>query len=79
MAERCIVMEISVIREERKKIVPAIQEIIMQPRLLKGRWYIFGHRMTNYTAFSRQGVAEAVRILPDGSIPQIEMTSCGIK
>lgn len=34
--------------------------------------------MTNYTAFSRQGVAEAVRILPDGSIPQIEMTSCGL-
>ena len=28
-AERCIVMEISVIREEMKKIVPAIQEIIM--------------------------------------------------
>ena len=45
---------------------------------IKGRWYIFGHRMTNYTAFSRQGVAEAVRILPDGSIPQIEMTSCGL-
>ncbi len=45
---------------------------------IKDRWYIFGHRMTNYTCFSRQGVAEPITILPDGSIPQVEMTSCGL-
>lgn len=40
--------------------------------------YIFGHRHTHGTAFSRQGVAEEVQILEDGTIPQIEMTSCGL-
>lgn len=45
---------------------------------INGHWYIFGHRMTNYTAFSRQGVAEPVSILEDGSIPQVEMTSGGL-
>lgn len=34
--------------------------------------------MTNYTAFSRQGVAEQVTIKEDGSICQAEMTSCGL-
>ena len=45
---------------------------------IKGQWYIFGHRMTNYTSFSRQAVAEPVTILEDGSIPQAELTSCGL-
>lgn len=40
--------------------------------------YIFGHRQTHGTGFSRQGVAEKVVILPDGSIPQVEITSCGL-
>ncbi len=40
--------------------------------------YIFGHRQTHGTGFSRQGVAEKVEILPDGSIPQVEITSCGL-
>ena len=40
--------------------------------------YIFYHRHTNGTNFSRQGLAERVRMLPDGSIPQVEMTSCGL-
>ena len=40
--------------------------------------YIFGHRQTHGTGFSRQGVAERVEILPDGSIPQVEITSCGL-
>ena len=40
--------------------------------------YIFGHRQTHGTGFSRQGVAEKVTILPDGSIPQVEITSCGL-
>lgn len=45
---------------------------------LNGQWYIFGHRMTNYNSFSRQGVAEPVTIHPDGHIDQAEMTSCGL-
>ncbi len=40
--------------------------------------YIFGHRQTHGTSFSRQGVAEKVTILPDGTIPQVEITSCGL-
>lgn len=40
--------------------------------------YIFGHRQTHGTGFSRQGIAEKVTILPDGSIPQVELTSCGL-
>jgi len=40
--------------------------------------YIFYHRQTNGTEFSRQGCAERVTILPDGSIPQVEITSCGL-
>lgn len=43
-----------------------------------GKTYIFYHRHTNGTNFSRQGLAEEVHILPDGSIPQVEMTSCGL-
>lgn len=42
------------------------------------QWYIFYHRHTNYHDFSRQGCAEKITILPDGSIPQVEMTSCGL-
>ena len=42
------------------------------------KYYIFYHRQTNRSPFSRQGCAEEVKILPDGSIPQVEMTSCGL-
>lgn len=41
-------------------------------------WYIFYHRHTNGTWYSRQGCAEAIQIREDGSIPQAEMTSCGL-
>lgn len=43
-----------------------------------GQWYIFYHRQTNNTWYSRQDCAEPIRILPDGSIPQVEITSCGL-
>lgn len=43
-----------------------------------GELYIFYHRQTNGTEFSRQGCAERVKLLPDGSIPQVEITSCGL-
>ena len=41
-------------------------------------YYIFYHRHTDGTNFSRQGMAERVTLCPDGSIPQVEMTSCGL-
>lgn len=45
---------------------------------LDGEWYIFYHRHTNGTWYSRQGCAEKLTILPDGTIPQVELTSCGL-
>ena len=41
-------------------------------------WYIFYHRHTNGTWYSRQGCAEKLTVLEDGSIPQVEITSCGL-
>ncbi len=41
-----------------------------------GQWYVFYHRQTNGTHFSRQGCMEKIDFLPDGSIPQAEITSC---
>lgn len=41
-------------------------------------WYIFYHRHTNGTWYSRQGCAEKIQVKPDGSIPQVEITSCGL-
>lgn len=41
------------------------------------QWYIFYHRMTNGTIMSRRGCVEKIEILPDGSIPYVEMTSLG--
>lgn len=46
--------------------------------LAGGEAYIFYHRHTHGTSFSRQGCAERVQILSDGSIPQVELTSCGL-
>ena len=45
---------------------------------INGRDYIFYHRHTNNTWYSRQGCAEAIEVKPDGSIPQVEITSCGL-
>ncbi len=45
---------------------------------IKDDWYIFYHRQTNGTWYSRQGCAEKLEILADGSIPQVEITSCGL-
>lgn len=43
-----------------------------------GQWYIFYHRQTDRTNYSRQGCAEKIRINSDGSIAQAEVTSCGL-
>ena len=45
---------------------------------VKGQWYIFYHRQTNRIKCSRQACAEKLTILPDGSIPQVRVTSCGL-
>lgn len=44
-----------------------------------GDYCIFYHVPVNRTVFSRQGRAEKIRILPDGSIPQVHMTSQGLQ
>lgn len=44
---------------------------------IKDQWYVFYHRHTNGSNFSRQGCMEPIEILDDGSILQVEMTSCG--
>lgn len=41
-------------------------------------WYIFYHRQTNNDWYSRQGCAEKINFAEDGSIAQVEMTSCGL-
>ena len=43
------------------------------------QWYIFYHRMTNNSVFSRRACVEKVQILPDGSISTVEMTSLGFE
>ena len=45
---------------------------------INGKWYIFYHRHTTKMEYSRQGCAEEIEILPDGTIPQVELTSCGL-
>lgn len=46
---------------------------------INGQWYIFYHRMTNNTLTSRRACVEKIEILPDGTIPQVEMTSLGFE
>ena len=45
---------------------------------IAGKRYIFYHRQTNATWYSRQGCAEEVKFAADGSIAQAEITSCGL-
>ncbi len=46
---------------------------------INGQWYIFYHRMTNGTIMSRRACVEKIELLPDGTIPQVEMTSIGFE
>ena len=46
---------------------------------LNGQWYVFYHRMTNRSITSRRACVERITILPDGSIPPVEMTSLGFQ
>ena len=45
---------------------------------INGQWYVFYHRLTHKSDYSRQACAEKIFIAPDGSIAQVEMTSCGL-
>ncbi|MCK0472276.1 family 43 glycosylhydrolase [Halalkalibacter sp. APA_J-10(15)] len=45
---------------------------------VEGQWYVFYHRQTNRHHYSRQAAAERIEIEDDGSIEQVEMTSCGL-
>ena len=42
------------------------------------KWYVFYHRLTHGSDYSRQMCAEPLTIQPGGSIAQAEMTSCGL-
>ena len=46
---------------------------------LNGQWYVFYHRMTNHSITSRRACVERITILPDGTIPPVEMTSLGFE
>ncbi len=45
---------------------------------INGQWYVFYHRLTHKSDYSRQACAERIEINPDGSIDQVEITSCGL-
>ena len=45
---------------------------------INNQWYVFYHRLTHKSDYSRQACAEKITIAPDGSIAQVEMTSCGL-
>lgn len=45
---------------------------------VNGRWYVFYHRLTHGSDYSRQMCVQMLTIRQDGSIPQTEMTSCGL-
>ena len=46
--------------------------------LINDEYYMFYHRHTNGNWFSRQECAEKIKVLADGTIPQVEITSCGL-
>ena len=44
-----------------------------------GQWYVFYHRGTLGGKYSRKACIEPIEILPDGSIPEVEMTTQGVE
>ena len=46
---------------------------------LNDQWYVFYHRMTNNTVFSRRACVEPLAIAPDGSIKEVDQTSLGFQ
>lgn len=45
---------------------------------VNGVWYVFYHRQTNGTWYSRQGCAERLEMDGNGMFAQAEITSCGL-
>lgn len=45
---------------------------------INGQWYVFYHRHSHYSDYSRFLCAEKIEILEDGSIPQVEVTTSGL-
>jgi hypothetical protein len=45
---------------------------------INGDWYVFYHRHTHKSNYSRQACAEKIAIMPDGTIPQVEVSSQGL-
>lgn len=45
---------------------------------INGEWYVFYHRLTHKSDYSRQACAEKISIGKDGRIAQVEITSCGL-
>lgn len=45
---------------------------------INGQWYVFYHRLTHKSDYSRQGCAEKITIAEDGRIEQVPVTSCGL-
>ncbi len=46
---------------------------------IDGQWYIFYHRQTHKSTFSRQACAEPITIAEDGSIAQVSCSSMGLR
>jgi len=42
-----------------------------------GQWYVFYHRPTNHSQKFRKACIEPIKILQDGTIPEVEMTTQG--
>jgi hypothetical protein len=45
---------------------------------VNGQWYVFYHRCSRGVQTHRRLCAEKITILPDGSIPEVKMTSQGV-
>ncbi len=45
---------------------------------IEDQWYVFYHRLTHRSDYSRQACAEKIEIAEDGSITQVEITSAGL-
>lgn len=45
---------------------------------INDQWYVFYHRLTHKSDYSRQACAEKISIDKDDSIKQVEVTSCGL-
>lgn len=45
---------------------------------INGEYYVFYHRLTHKSDYSRQACAEKIFVNDDGSIDQVELTSCGL-